>query len=315
MYTTEREMEDFIKEYMSSRVVIESSVRAAINTMVAQERRLKKSFDEFTKEEILSIYKSLGSISAVSLQNRNLTLCHFVNFQNYTKGKNVTNQYKTITKEDIKTCLDTNKKSKMIITREQLMEIENQLLNYTDKAIINLLFLGIGCEDWASELTFLQTKQISKADMRVYFNNGKVVDIDQNCYNILMKSAEEDELMSYSGTRVSKVVPQGVIFKIRFNSLNANDNIKDQGDKERRFRWLQRRIKIINDYLNLHITPSSLCDSGLLSEIQRGITLNGLPFRQYIVTEECKILAQRYGLYSSHYAVILVEKFKGYFEE
>jgi hypothetical protein len=131
---------------------------------------------------------------------------------------------------------------------------------------------------------------------------------------MISRSAEEDELVSYNGLRVSKVVPQGIIYKVRFNAITENSDIHDQGAKERRFRFLQRRLKIINDYLGLSLTPTSISTSGLLYEIQRGVKLNDLPFRQYVMTEEAREIAAKFGIYSVHAHVILIEKFREFFE-
>lgn len=315
MFTTETQIDEFVKEYLSVKVVVESSLRAILNRAVEYERVFNKPFWEFTKEEALAMFKEAGSISATSLLNSCLVLKHAVNWINYTKGKNATNIYETITKDDLKLCVDIKKKNSMIITREQLVEIENQLLNYTDMAILELLFRGIGVIDWANELTFLNKNQISKVDMCIYFKNGKKVEIDQYCHHILTEAAREDELMSYNSSRVSKVVPEGVIYKIRHNAITVNDDKNDQRVKERRFRWMQRRIQIINDYLGLNLTPSSIIDSGLLYEIRKNMELSALPFRQYIATQEACELSQRYGIYSKFYQVTLVDKFKTYFGE
>ena len=314
MYTTEKDIESFVKEYLSVKVIVESSLRAILNRAVGYERVFKKHFYEFTKDEVLTMFKEAGSISATSLLNNCLVLKHASNYQFITKGINATNIYETITKDDLKTVVNIDKKSKMIITKEQLMDIQQSLLNYTDIAIVELLFRGVGSIDWAHELTFLEQKQISKTDMCIYFKNGKKVEIDERCCNILMQSAQEDALLSYNSSRVSKVVPEGIIYKIRHNAITTNDSVKDEGSKQRRFRWMQRRIQIINDFLDLHLTPTSISDSGLLYEIKNGMELNGLPFRQYVITPEARDLSQKYGIYSQHYAITLIEKFKEFFE-
>lgn len=314
MYTTEQEIEDFIEEYQSSRVIIETSVRSVLKRAQEFERKFKKPFYKFTKDDALKMFSETGAVSIVSLQNQNVILKHACNWKKYTNAINVTNIYETIGKNDLKHCVDNDKKQKMIITKEQLIDIQSNLLNYTDRCILELLFRGVGVEDWASQLTFLDKKQVSIGDMRIYFNNGKRVEIDERCYDIINKAAEEDELVSYNGLRVSKVVPQGVIYKVRFNAITQNTDINDQGAKERRFRFLQRRLKIINDYLGLNLTPTSISTSGLLHEIQKGVKLNGLPFRQYVVTEEAKEIAARFGIYSVHAHIILIEKFREFFE-
>ena len=178
MYTTEREIEDFISEYQSSRIIIETSVRSVLKRAQAFERTFKKPFYEFTKEEALEMFSGTGAVSIVSLQNQNVILKHACNWKKYTDTINVTNIYETIGKNDLKNCINSDKKQKMIISREQLSDIQSNLLNYTDRCILELLFRGVGVEDWASQLTFLDITQVSKNDMCIYFKNGKKVEID-----------------------------------------------------------------------------------------------------------------------------------------
>ena len=104
------------------------------------------------------MFSEIGAVSIVSLQNQNVILKHACNWKKYTDTINVTNIYETIGKNDLKGCINADKKIKMIITREQLADIQSNLLNYTDRCILELLFRGIGVEDWASQLTFLETK-------------------------------------------------------------------------------------------------------------------------------------------------------------
>ena len=299
MYTTEQEIEDFIKEYQSSRIIIETSVRSVLKRAQDFEHKFKKPFYQFTKDEALKMFSETGAVSIVSLQNQNVILKHACNWKKYTNSINVTNIFETIGKNDLKHCVNTDKKQKMIITRDQLTDIESNLLNYTDRCILELLFRGVGVEDWASQLTFLEAKQVSRDNMCVYFNNGKRVEIDEYCYNIITKSAAEDELVSYN---------------VRFNAITQNVDANDQGAKERRFRFVQRRLKIINDYLGLNLTPTSISTSGLLHEIQKGVSLNDVPFRQYVTTAEAKEIAARFGIYSVHAHIILIEKFREFFE-
>ena len=127
MYTTEKDIESFVKEYLSSKITIESSLRAILNRAVEYERKFKKFFYEFTKEEVLIMFKEADSISATSLLNSCLILKHASNFLLFTKGKKLTNIYETITKDDLKTVVNIDKKSSMLITKEQLTDIK---INY-----------------------------------------------------------------------------------------------------------------------------------------------------------------------------------------
>ena len=313
MLTTEMEVESFLNEYKRSRVIVITSVRAILNRALEFERKIQKPFYEFTIDNILEMYKSAHAISDRSLQNANLILKHASNWMIDQKGINVKNPYEEITKELILSCVDVNKKKNLILTKNDLAEIQSELLNWTDKAILFLLFEGVGGY-MLKEMMFMDWDQISRKDLKIYFRSGKIIDITAEEYELLRNAFQEEELISFGTTsRISKVKSLGM-YKARFNSLSDNDDITDSGDVERRYRFCQRRLMLISKDLGINITSSSIQESGFLYYIKEGMQKSGLDFLQYIKTEECKSLARRYDLYTDLYVQIVKEKFFQYFQ-
>ena len=311
--TTEREVENFLSEYKRSRVIIEATVRASLNRALEFERKFQKPFYEFTIEEILEMYKSTHAISDRSLQNTNLTLKHAARWITDKNGLDIKSPYEEITKELILSCVDTKRKESLILTKDELVEIQNELLNWTDKAILFLLFEGVGGH-MLKELMFMDWNQVSRKDLKIYFRSGKVLDITEAQYELLKRAFQEEELISFGSTsRISRVKSLGV-YKARFNSLSDNDDITDANDVERRYRFCQRRLILISKDLGINITSGSIQESGFLYYIKEGIQQSGLDFLQYIKTEECKALARRYDLYTDLYVQIVKEKFYKYFQ-
>lgn len=312
MYTSEANVEEFLKEYRRSRVIIETSVRAVLNRALEYERIFDKSFYEFTKEEIIKMYAEAHTRSVRSLSNWNLILKHASLWFLDKQLKPLDNQYNYITKEDLEKCIDINVIDKMMISKDQLDMMQAELINKTDQAILELLFLGV-TGWWMRELTYLTPEQVSHNDMCIYFKTGKIVPIDERAYDILQDAFEETELASYNATsKVSKVQGNG-IYKARFNSIHDNNNSKDEKDAERRARWLQRRIMIMSEYLDVPLTPKTLSASGLWYyshlEMQK---MDIEDFKVYIFTNEGRKLANRYGFDSDYYANILIDKYRKY---
>lgn len=311
--TTEREMESFLSEYARSRVIIEATVRASLNRALEFERKFQKPFYDFTIDEILVMYKSTHAISDRSLQNTNLTLKHAARWIIDKKGLDVKSSYEDMTKELILTCVDTKRKKNMVLTKDDLAEIQGELLNWTDKAILFLLFEGVGGY-MLKELMFMDWEQVNRKDLKIYFRSGKMIDITAEEYELLKRAFQEEELISFGTTsRVSKVKSLG-IYKARFNSLSDNDDVTDPADVERRYRFCQRRLILISKDLGINITSGSIQESGFLHYIKEGMQQSGLDFLQYIKTEECKALARRYDLYTDLYVQIVKEKFYEYFQ-
>ena len=312
MLTTESQMELFLTEYKRSRVIAETSVRAILNRALDFERRFQKAFYEFTIDEVLEMYKASHAISDRSLQNTNLILKHAARWMIDTKKLSIKSTYEDITKEVIQGCVDTKRKAGFILTKEELEEIQNDLLNWTDKGILTMLFLGAG-SNWLKELTFFDMSQVSRKEGLIYFKTGKVIPITEEDYELIRKACTEEELMSFGETaRISKVKSHG-FFKQRFNALSANDNPNNEQDAERRFRFIQRRLLLISKDLGVQLNSGGLQTSGLLHHLKQGVEESDVTFREYVKSKEAKELARRYDIMSELYSQILIEKFERYF--
>lgn len=310
MYTSEAQIEEFLKEYTRSRVVAETSVRAILRRAVEWENKFDKVFYDFNKEEALAMFKSAHAISVVSLQNANLTLKHAARYYQNKVGGNV---YEDIGKYDLEECVDKDKKSGLIFTKEEIEDIQGQLLNWVDKCILFLLFEGVGGE-WLKELTFMDGDQVSRKDLKIYFRNGKVINITPEEYEMLRRGFQEDETISFGTTmRVAKVVSHG-IYKERVNALSANDDITDVKAIEKRYRWVQRRIMLIAKNFDIQMTSGSVQESGLLYYIKEAMRDSEMEFLEFIKSKEARELAWRYDIRSDLYPQILKDKFYKYFQ-
>ena len=313
MLTKTNQIEEFIKDYQRSRVVAVASVRATLNRALEFENKFQKAFYEFSKDEVVEMYKTINAISARSLQNINLILKHAARWILHSQNKSLENIYDNVTKDMIQKCVNTNKKNGLIVTKSQLEDIQNDLLNDTDKAILFLLFEGAGGFK-LKELMFMDWTQVSHKEFKVYFRSGKSINITQDDYELLSRAFKEDELISFGTTsRISRVRSLG-LYKSRFNTLSDNNDITNEGDVERRYRFAQRRLMLISKDLNVTLTSGGLQESGLLHYLQQGVANSGLKFREYTKTEEAKALARRYDILSEFAPQILLEKFEKYFQ-
>lgn len=314
MYTNEREIEDFLQEYKRSKVIIETTTRAVLNRAVGFEKRFMKPFYEFTTDEALEMYESAHAVSVVSLQNTNLLLKNASRWLCHKYGRAIDSAYEKITKDMLETVVDTEKQKSLILSREDVDDIKANLLNYTDKAIIEALFLGFGSL-WLRELSFFEISQVDTSDYTVYFKTGKSIPIDKETYELFKDACEEDELLSFGSTaRVAKVVSYG-IYKLRANALSSNSDWNSEADLERRYRFLLRRVALISTDLGIKISPTGLQSSGLLWHLQHGMKETGMTFREFVKSERAGELARRYDIFSEYYGQILLEKFEQYFKE
>lgn len=314
MLTKTNQVEAFIGDYQRSRVVAVASVRATMNRALEFEKKFNKAFYEFTQDEIINMYKAVDAISIRSLQNINLILKHASRWMLHNQQKDIANVYDKITKDLLQHCVNMRKKEGLILSREQLNTIQDALLNDTDKAILELLFLGVGGH-WLKELTFFDMSQVDKNEGKIYFRTGKVININNETYGLIKRACAEDELVSFGETmRISNVVSHG-IFKQRANALSASDNPNNENDLERRFRFCQRRLLLMSKEFGVQLTSGNLQSSGLLHILATGIKETGLGFREYVKTEDVAKIAKQYDLYTKLYQQILIERFESYFKQ
>ena len=312
MYTNEQEIEDFLQEYRRSKVIIETTTRATLNRAVEFEYKFNKPFYQFTAEEALEMYKSVHAISVVTLQNNNLVLKHAARWLVYKHNKEVANTYEEMTKDQLSTVVDVAKQRSLILSREDIDNLKDNLLNKIDQAIVEMLFQGAGGE-WLKEVSFLNRSQVDRERLMVYFKTGKNLPVTDEICDLLMEAFAEDELISFgSTTRVSKVTGNG-LYKVRCNALSDNSDYNDEQCIERRYRFIQRRLLLITKDLGVRLKASGLQASGLLHYIQLGMEEMGLSFREFVKTERARKLAQRYDIKSELYSQILIDKFEAYF--
>lgn len=312
MYTNEQEIEDFLQEYGRSRVIIETTTRATLNRAVEFEYKFNKPFYQFATEEALEMYKSVHAISVVTLQNNNLVLKHAARWFAYKYNKEANNTYEDMTKDQLAAVVDVDKQRSLILSREEIDGIKDNLINKIDQAIVEMLFQGAGGE-WLKELAFLNKNQVDRERLMVYFKTGKNLPVTDEICDLLKEAFAEDELVSFgSTTRVAKVTGNG-LYKVRANALSDNSDYNDPQSVERRYRFIQRRLLLINKDLGVQLKASGLQASGLLHYIRLGMEEMGLSFREFVKSEQAKKLAQRYDIRSELYSQILIDKFEQYF--
>ena len=291
-----------------------ATARAILNRAIEFEYKFNKPFHFFTTEEALMMYKSAHAVSVVSLQNTNLLLKNASRWFCHKQGRAIDSAYEKITKDMLETVVDTEKQKSMMLSREDVDDIKANLLNYTDKAIIEALFLGFGSL-WLRELSFFQISQVDTSDYTVHFKTGKSMPIDKEAYELLKSACEESELMSFGSTaRVAKVVSCG-IYKMRSNALSDNSNWNDEGDMERRYRFILRRLTLMSKDLGVKLSPTGLQSSGLLWHLQQGMKETGMTFREFVKTEAAVELARRYDILTAFQSQVLIQKYEQYFKE
>lgn len=293
MYQTEQK-EKFIMDYMRSRVVQKTSLYGLFRKIKSYEEGLNKDVCMFTKDEAKKMYVELKSRSVYTLLNNNVILKAYTAWQKHYNGLNIDNVYESITIDDLRPCVDA--KASKVLSREEITEIEEQLLNVTDAAIVECLFQGIAGPSMR-DITSLHRDMLDKEGRQIIFSDGRVFDISDELCQMLDKAFDEEKYVCYGETlRIKKLEGIGKLFKDRDNTHAADSD-------DRRFRAVYRKIQVIRDYVGVkELTMKGIAAAGFLHYLKLGMEASGLALKEFLRTEAGDRLMNRYG-YESDFRI------------
>lgn len=293
MYQKERK-EEFIRDYIRSRVVQKTSVYGLFRKIQSYEEKLNKDVCRFTKDEAIKMYKGFQSRSVYTLLNNNVILKAYCSWQKYYHQLEMETVYDNITIDDLRPCV--NEKASKLLSREEITEIEEQLLNVTDSAIIECLFQGIAGPSMR-DITSLSKDMLDKENKCLVFPDGRVFDISEKLCELLEEAFDEDVYICYGETmRVKKLLGKGKLFKERDNTYAADSD-------DRRFRAVYRKIQVIRDYIGIkELTMKGLAAAGFLYYLRICLSESSLGLKEFLQTEQGEKLMNRYG-YASAYRI------------
>lgn len=294
--------EGFCKDYLRSRIIQKTSLYGLFRKIESYEEKLNKDASEFTKEEALAMYKSLKSRSVYTLMNNNTILKAYCAWLKYYNKLNVEIAYENINIEDLKLCVDKN--AHKVLSREEITEIEEQLLNVTDMAIIECLFQGIAGPSMR-DITELNESMLDKSNSCLVFPDGRVLYIGSRLCDLLDEAFREETYICYGDTlRVKQLNGVGKLFKDR-------DNVHAADSDDKRFRAVYRKIQVIRNYVGIkELTMKGIAASGMVYSLRKYLGETGLDLKEYLQTESGQLLMERYGYHSEHRIDNVIHRFK-----
>lgn len=289
MYQNEMK-EGFIQDYMRSRIVAKTSLYGLFRKLEQYEERLGKDCSQFTKEEIINTYKEFRSRSVYVLLNNNTILKAYCAWLRYYHKANIDFNYEEITIEDLKPLIP--KEANTLLSREEITDIEDQLYNWTDKAIIEALYEGLNGNSMR-DLVGVEKSMIDEKAKQLHLPDGRVFELTDRLCDLLLKACEETEYVCYGSTlRVKKLIGAGKLYKERDNA-----HAMDSDDKN--FRWIYRKVKTICDYIGINgVTMKGLAASGMCHYLKEGMKETGLDLKEFLRTEFGEKIMDKYGYYS-----------------
>ena len=291
MYQKEQK-ESFIMDYMRSRIVQKTTLTGLFRKIERYEEYHNKDACLFSKDEALEMYVELKSRSVYTLLNNNVILKAYCAWQQHYNGIETTKAYENIGIEDLRPCVDA--KASKLLSRDEIIDIEDQLLNITDAAIIECLFEGIAGPSMR-DITDLHRGLLDIENKCIVFIDGRCVEISERLCNLLDKAFDEEKYICYGETlRVKTLNGKGRLFKDRDNAHAADSD-------DRRFRSVYRKIQVIREYVGVkELTMKGISASGFLHYLRVHLEGSGLPLRTFLQTDDGQKLMSRYGYESEH---------------
>lgn len=296
----------FIDSYIVRRVVARTSLTGLFNKIKPFEERYEKDCSLFDRAQALEMYKLFGAKSVEVLENYNTYLRSYTDFMTNRQQGEQDNVYYGINKAALKTCLDPEILSQKYFSRKQLDDIEDELLNYTDKAIVEALWHGIS-GDSMCDLVSLDRKMLNAKKDVLTLNDGRKISITPKFAEFLDKAFAETEYMCYGRTfRIESLFGFDSLYKERSNAHAAPS-------PDVSFRWVYRKILKYKEYLGIPMmTMKTLQASGLLHMMTSEMQKRNCSMRQFLSTDKGKELAIQYGYDAECYIDVIANKFNGH---
>ena len=291
MYQSEIK-ESFIKDYMKSRIVAKTSLYSLFRKTEKYEERFKKDCCQFTPNEVFEMYKEFEAKSVFVLLNYNVILKAYCAWQKYYNGLDTEIVYDGITRQMLNPLIPERE----ILSRDDVTDIEDQLYNWTDKALIEALFEGLSGNSMR-DLVSVNEDMVDHKNKQLVFPDGRVFGLTDRLYALLMESFRETEYLCYGSTmRIKKLIGTGRLYKERDNA-----HATDSDDKY--FRWVYRKVQNARKHVGINdLTMKNLATAGLIYYLRKGMDLTGLELKPFLLTEMGEKLLDKYG-YNSAFRV------------
>ena len=279
--------ESFIEDYMRSRVVAKTSLYSLFKKTEPFEEEFNKDCSQFTNDEIIDMYTDFKAKSVYVLMNYNVILKAYCAYKKYYHNLKTEIAYENIAINDLRPIVPNNVNK--ILSRQDIIDIEDQLYNWTDKAIIECLWEGLSGNSMR-DLVGLEASMVDHKAKQLHLPDGRVFDLTDRLYELLLKTFEETEYICYGETlRVKKMIGVGKLYKERDNAWAA-----DSDDKN--FRWVYRKVQNFRKHVGINgLTMKNISISGMAHYLREGMEQTELDLRTFLSTEMGEKLMDKYG--------------------
>lgn len=170
------------------------------------------------------------------------------------------------------------------LSPSEVYDFIESLINYQDKALVLLVYLGL-YDDNLDTIRNLKVKQIK--DGRIELGEGKVLELNEYCNNIIQKALEEKEMEKYVINDVGGFSPS--------YELNTESPYLMRSRRRKNAAvilppaTLKKRFESFSNYLDMKVTPVSIKNSKIIYdlvkleyEVNEGLDINQLELKNIL---------------------------------
>jgi hypothetical protein len=155
------------------------------------------------------------------------------------------------------------------------------------------------------DLVGIEKEMIDAESRQLHLTDGRVFDLTDRLYQLLMNAFSETEYVCYGKTiKVKKLEGVGKLYKERDNAYAM-----DSDDKF--FRWVYRKIMNLRDHVGISgLTMKNIAISGMCHYLREGMDQTGLDLKAFLRTEMGEKLMDKYNYFSEHRVDNVTHRYK-----
>lgn len=262
---------------------VKNVIRSLFNSAERVEIQEKSDLSNFTKSQIVNLFKSFNAGSRNYLK----TVAFYFNeyymwcqSEGLLDSSNVLNYYDAkLIKPIIEMCLPLSNIAEKYISEPMMKEyVENRDVDIVSRFIMYAIFLGIYGQD-LEELKYLKIEDLNKNEKTVKLSTGRIVVVD-DIFIDLMEKANAEEYYYADGENLldtpyaSKYSESIYVIKLCRQHV-ANEVLKPN--------VVYARFKKIQENLNnSNLTPANIYKSGLIKYVNRNLMKHGLSLKDIV---------------------------------
>lgn len=308
MYNNEIK-ERYIIEKESTTSVPKGFLLKQFNKAQTFETSEGKDLCNFTKHEILNMYKTFNTSSLNFLTVIN---SHFSLYTQWCLYQNLVddcqNHFAEIQRDNLTLCINMLGIKKATITRNVLRNWIQQMPNPADAFIMIALFEGIKGKEFCE---IVNLKMSDFDGNKVKLCTGRELVVSDELVNLAAISDQTYEYYSISGKgeKIVKLNDENLIIK-------NYPNVEPITDTFQIGRRIYRRLLRSYDYLGVSawMKPNSLVESGKIDYINRRSKELGMTAREYLFSPYVKEVEDRYGYDMSRLKLSFLSKYEDFLE-